>query len=140
MGEIADMILDGTLCQQCGTFIGHPVDYPRYCSDCKPKKLITAKNLKGCLSFLSHKLNKIPGMSSITRISSKGVPHIVVTSKDGDKFSATYFLSKEKRHFKIFDNYANHKKTGIQNYTKVKTGQEVYDHFYKMAYDNKWMN
>lgn len=31
MGEIADMMLDGTLCEHCGTFIGNPVGYPRYC-------------------------------------------------------------------------------------------------------------
>ena len=36
MGEIADMMLDGTLCQGCGGYIGEAVDYPRYCSDCEP--------------------------------------------------------------------------------------------------------
>lgn len=35
MGEIAEMMLDGTLCEQCGTFIGEPVGYPRLCEDCK---------------------------------------------------------------------------------------------------------
>lgn len=34
MGEIADMILDGTLCQECGAFIGEAVDYPRSCNSC----------------------------------------------------------------------------------------------------------
>ena len=34
MGEIAEMILDGTLCEQCGCFIGEPVGYPRLCEDC----------------------------------------------------------------------------------------------------------
>ena len=34
MGEVAEMMLDGTLCEQCGTFIGEPVGYPRLCSDC----------------------------------------------------------------------------------------------------------
>ncbi len=35
MGEIADMILDGTLCEVCGQYIGEPCDYPRTCADCK---------------------------------------------------------------------------------------------------------
>lgn len=35
MGEVAEMMLDGTLCEQCGTFIGEPVGYPRLCEDCQ---------------------------------------------------------------------------------------------------------
>jgi hypothetical protein len=35
MGEIADMHLDGTLCECCGEFLGEPVGYPRYCEDCQ---------------------------------------------------------------------------------------------------------
>lgn len=34
MGEIAEMILDGTLCERCGCFIGEPVGYPRECFAC----------------------------------------------------------------------------------------------------------
>ena len=36
MGEIADMMLDGTLCQCCGVYIGSDYDFPTHCSDCKP--------------------------------------------------------------------------------------------------------
>jgi hypothetical protein len=33
MGEIADMMLDGTLCEGCGEYIDDEVPgYPRYCS------------------------------------------------------------------------------------------------------------
>jgi len=32
MGEIADMMLDGTLCECCGMFIGKNYGYPGYCS------------------------------------------------------------------------------------------------------------
>ena len=37
MGEIADMMLDGTMCQMCGVFIEDgPLGYPGYCSEaCK---------------------------------------------------------------------------------------------------------
>lgn len=32
MGEIAEMMLDGTLCECCGCYIGDGEGYPRYCS------------------------------------------------------------------------------------------------------------
>lgn len=42
MGEIADMMLDGTLCQECGVFIGGPVEYPRTCGDCEKERFACA--------------------------------------------------------------------------------------------------
>lgn len=33
MGEIADAMLDGTLCECCGTCIGDETGFPGYCSD-----------------------------------------------------------------------------------------------------------
>jgi len=35
MGEIAEMMLAGVLCEQCGEFIGDEVGYPRNCG-CDP--------------------------------------------------------------------------------------------------------
>lgn len=35
MGEVADMMLDGTLCQQCGVFMGP--DWARSSDDWQPK-------------------------------------------------------------------------------------------------------
>jgi DNA-directed RNA polymerase subunit RPC12/RpoP len=38
MGEIADMMLDGTMCQGCGVWLHDGADgpgYPGYCSDCR---------------------------------------------------------------------------------------------------------
>jgi len=32
MGEIAEMMLDGTLCAGCGEFIGSDAGYAQYCS------------------------------------------------------------------------------------------------------------
>lgn len=32
MGEIADAMLDGTLCEGCGTYIGAGDGFPAYCS------------------------------------------------------------------------------------------------------------
>lgn len=34
MGDIADMMLDGTLCEACGVYLdGAGEGYPRYCSE-----------------------------------------------------------------------------------------------------------
>lgn len=38
MGEIADMMLDGTMCAGCGVFLRDGEDgagFPEYCSSCK---------------------------------------------------------------------------------------------------------
>lgn len=38
MGEIADMMLDGTMCQVCGCFLNDGEDgegFPMTCDDCK---------------------------------------------------------------------------------------------------------
>jgi hypothetical protein len=32
MGEISEMMLDGTLCECCGTFIDSDAGFPQYCS------------------------------------------------------------------------------------------------------------
>ena len=34
MGDIADMMLDGTLCEGCGVFMGEDVGFPRLCGSC----------------------------------------------------------------------------------------------------------
>lgn len=36
MGEIADLMLDGTLCAQCGVYLGQEYGMPMYCSACRP--------------------------------------------------------------------------------------------------------
>jgi hypothetical protein len=39
MGEIAEMMLDGTLCEGCGDFLNdEPPGYPCYCRDCQRDK------------------------------------------------------------------------------------------------------
>jgi rRNA maturation endonuclease Nob1 len=35
MGDIAEMMVEGALCQVCGEFIGDEVGYPRTCSGCQ---------------------------------------------------------------------------------------------------------
>jgi hypothetical protein len=39
MGDIADMMIDGTLCGTCGVLLpGEPYGVPRYCKDCGPPR------------------------------------------------------------------------------------------------------
>lgn len=33
MGEAAEMLLDGTMCETCGQYLGKSVGYPRSCCD-----------------------------------------------------------------------------------------------------------
>lgn len=35
MGDVADMMLDGTLCQCCGVYLGEPQGYPVTCEECE---------------------------------------------------------------------------------------------------------
>lgn len=34
MGDVSGMMLDGTLCEQCGVYVGDPLGFPRKCRDC----------------------------------------------------------------------------------------------------------
>ena len=38
MSEYTEDVLDGTICQECGAFIGPQVGHPRSCDLCKPKR------------------------------------------------------------------------------------------------------
>lgn len=42
MGEIAEMMIDGTLCQVCGEFMGGDCGFPRTCRDCAVSEGIAA--------------------------------------------------------------------------------------------------
>lgn len=48
MGEISEMMLDGTLCEGCGVFLNDdPPGYPCRCPDCKPKEKRARKAWRG---------------------------------------------------------------------------------------------
>lgn len=50
MGEIAEAMLDGTLCGTCGEYLGEDLGYPGYCSkDCDPNYEPPARNHKNDL-------------------------------------------------------------------------------------------
>ena len=42
MGEIAEMMLDGTLCGSCGEYIGDGDGFSQFCPGCEPDWLIEA--------------------------------------------------------------------------------------------------
>jgi hypothetical protein len=35
MGDWADLMLDGVVCQSCGVYLGDAVGYPRSCANCE---------------------------------------------------------------------------------------------------------
>jgi predicted Zn-ribbon and HTH transcriptional regulator len=38
MGDAAEMILEGIVCESCGVYIGEAIGYPRKCKDCKKEE------------------------------------------------------------------------------------------------------
>lgn len=48
MGDIADAVLDGTLCQCCGVYMGDAVGYPRSCRSCSGHSSQVKKNKVQC--------------------------------------------------------------------------------------------
>jgi len=53
MGEIAEMMLDGTMCQGCGEFLHDGEDgdgFPGYCAGCAPKEPAPAPRLNAGLA------------------------------------------------------------------------------------------
>lgn len=38
MGDIANMMLDGILCEGCGVYLGDSTGYPRRCNSCQPNR------------------------------------------------------------------------------------------------------
>lgn len=54
MGEIADMVLDGILCEQCGEYIDDPgPGYPRLCAGCQLTEEEEAQDLNAATSELN---------------------------------------------------------------------------------------
>lgn len=46
MGEIAEMMLDGSLCECCGEWMGDSCGYPRTCPDCSKPAPAAAPKVK----------------------------------------------------------------------------------------------
>lgn len=44
MGEIAEMMLDGTLCEGCGVYIGQNNGIPGYCGGCSREAKVVRKS------------------------------------------------------------------------------------------------
>lgn len=43
MGKIAEMMLDGTLCEGCGEYLGDGDGFPQRCDGCSPEPSEQAK-------------------------------------------------------------------------------------------------
>ena len=45
--SMAEDIIDGVFCEECGQYIGDPCGHPRKCLDCKPEHKKPKQNKKG---------------------------------------------------------------------------------------------
>lgn len=75
MGEMADMMLEGAMCQGCGEYLGDGDGYPTYCAACssegaRPRKSAptTAKTRCG----VCNKLVTVQGLADHTRMKHGG--------------------------------------------------------------------
>lgn len=48
MGEISEMILDGTLCQGCGAYLGEGDGYPANCPSCARDNAVRPNRRAAC--------------------------------------------------------------------------------------------
>lgn len=52
MGEIANAVINGDMCELCGVYLGEGDGYPRLCNDCKcghpPEQIIFLLRGKQC--------------------------------------------------------------------------------------------
>lgn len=55
MGEYAEMMLDGTMCQSCGEFINSDNGYPTSCRSCRSDEKREAKKVASGLFFVVEK-------------------------------------------------------------------------------------
>lgn len=55
MGDIADAIMNGELCEICAAYVeDEPQGFPQKCNDCKPKKKRKKKKRKKVLGINQH--------------------------------------------------------------------------------------
>lgn len=70
MGEIAEMMLDGSLCEGCGEFMGEACDFPRLCHRCAQDRRKDG-----------HKVTMLEGFGLIDEGKSKPAPIAAVKVK-----------------------------------------------------------
>ena len=64
MGEMADMMIDGTLCHTCGVYLdtGPGGGFPRFCHVCQPKEPcpVCSRSFRGARGVADHVSAKHP--------------------------------------------------------------------------------
>lgn len=65
MGKVAEMMLDGTLCQVCGDFMGDDCGYPRTCAACQYEDKVAHS--------LAHPAEKVPCPKCGKRVKAVGL-------------------------------------------------------------------
>lgn len=67
MGDIAESMLDGTMCAECGTYLGGGEGYPVYCSYCAPRQRPAAISAKVPCNICGKRIKKA-GMKDHMRV------------------------------------------------------------------------
>lgn len=81
MGDIADMMLDGTLCEGCGEFLNEdPPGFPSYCEGCAPAAHAEEKKDKRASN--REKSSAILAAKGICYKANNNGAHLVVTHGD----------------------------------------------------------
>jgi hypothetical protein len=70
MGEIAEMMLDGTLCEGCGTFMGESVGYQQRCLSCRKDGRVDALRTT---AHVHHRAQKMPCTTCGKRVKVAGL-------------------------------------------------------------------
>ena len=74
MGEISEMMLDGTLCEGCGVYMGDACDFPRRCRYCAVEHKAARKADNIARNVAQHAAaKKIPCTVCAKRVSTVGM-------------------------------------------------------------------
>lgn len=70
MGDVAEMMLDGTLCEGCGVYLGANTGDPERCKDCKRED---AKDRHAAVLAHHQQIKKVPCPTCGQRVKAVGL-------------------------------------------------------------------
>ena len=130
MGEIANDMFDGIICQECTSYIGESIGYPRLCNDCNGDNgnndnTITERELREV--FKPEKGWEVPDMKNAKEFVFdyvlKKYPDVIVRVQTG--VLKTGGMRPKKKHMKVHSVDLNKKRGLIRsNYVKFGHGWE----------------
>jgi hypothetical protein len=77
VGEIAEMVIDGCMCQDCMCFIGDGVGYPRRCASCESEYNRAQKAMRKAANKAKPVRRKVACQICGKRVWESGIPNHV---------------------------------------------------------------